>query len=196
MEAIELSVFMEALKAEAERLPVGMNVYAVAAEPAEEDIPEGVDVHAVAAEPAEEDAPEAVDVHAMADELPIPPTQGTVPMPQRPVCPETHSYITVPYGWDIGNVLIRYGVSYQALAQANPDIHLEGLHSGVQLCIPPPGQPSRCQSDHGVSYMMRSHDTMDSVMRRFQITAAQLLCANPSMAPQDFVAGREICISM
>ncbi len=168
------------------------------------EIPEGVDVHAVATDDVDlTGVPEGIDVHAVATQGPVQPEESPLPpgpieeapvQPQPETCPENYNYITIPYGWDVSNVLIRFGVSYQALAAANPGINLDQLYSGVALCVPPPGMPSLCANDQGTAYTMRGFDTLDSVARRFRVTSTALLSANPSLAPQDFVAGREICI--
>ncbi len=124
-----------------------------------------------------------------------PPVQPIHPAPtaaQQP-CPTNHIRVTVPSGWDCGQVLRRYNVSYQALASANPRINIDSLMSGQLLCIPPSGSRGLCGTDF-VTYIMVSSDTLESLARRYSIAPCALLKANGNLAPSDFVAGRVICV--
>ncbi len=132
------------------------------------------------------------------DESPVSTEEATeeammnIDSPSTRTCPSNYSRVTVPYGWDYGNILIRYGVSYEALQSANPGVNIAQIYPGLSICVPPPASTGAFAGGWG--YTMRGNDSLDSVARRFNTTVNALLRANPAMAPQDFIAGRSISV--
>lgn len=155
-----------------------------------------------------EPAAEAAQVTAPPIVAPTPPIAAPPADPIRPIvtsappiailpssqCPADHVRITVPNGWDFGNILIRYGVSYDALQNANPSVSIDSLRAGQVLCVPPSGSRGLCTNDQGFTYIVERSDTLDSIARRYRTTTSRLLRANPNLAPQDFITGRVVCI--
>ncbi len=155
-----------------------------------------------ALEPEEAAAEADVAVYAQAVEAAATP-QSSIRAPSPPTgvfpsagaCPPGYEQFTIPFGWDVGNVLVRYGISYQALQHANPSIRLDALYAGLTICVPPAGEAcANAAPAHGNAYIMRGNDTIDTVARRFHTTASALLKANPSLAPQQFTAGTTVWI--
>jgi len=125
--------------------------------------------------------------------LPRPPVITPSP-PATQLCPANQTRATVPAGWDVGNMIFRFGVSYDAIRLANPRLNIDNLRAGQVLCIPPSGTRGICTRVNGFSYIIVQGDSVDNLAMRNRITATQLFRANPNLAPQDFIVGRVICI--
>ncbi|GHU83118.1 hypothetical protein FACS1894196_2480 [Clostridia bacterium] len=123
-----------------------------------------------------------------------PPAPPPVVTPPAPACPPNHQTITVPGGWDWGHILLRYTISYDALCRANPGVNLDALCAGQALCIPPSGCRGLCEEAGMFTHIIERSDSLASLARRFRVTEARILRANPHLAPCDFVAGRVICV--
>ncbi len=118
----------------------------------------------------------------------------TAPTPSLTPCPTSNIRVTVPTGWDCAQILRRYNVSYQALADANPRASIDALTSGQLLCVPPSGSRGLCDGVDLSTYTMKSSDTLESIARQYGIRACDLLRANRNLAPSDFCSGRTICV--
>jgi len=131
--------------------------------------------------------------------LPRPPLPAPVPRPPVVIppatsaCPARYIRATVPFGWDFSNILIHYGVSFDALQNANPRVNLSALRAGQVLCVPPSGSRGLCTGNASTHIVERS-ENLGAIARRYRTTVAALLRANPNLAPQDFIPGRVICI--
>ncbi len=125
---------------------------------------------------------------------PVPPAPAPpAPVPPAPACPTGYTAYTVRQGDSFAAIQITYNVSYQALAQANPNVNLDALAPGTALCIPPAGSRGTCPGGGG-TYVVKSGETPISIAQTLGVPLGSLLRANPMLAPADFIAGRVICI--
>ena len=108
-------------------------------------------------------------------------------------CPADHVWIVLPSSWDVVSVLRYYNISYQALAESNPQINLEAMESGQNLCIPPSGSRGECGGDGLRCYVMGEGDTLDTLAAASGYSVGAILRANPCLAPNDFVGGCTVC---
>lgn len=122
------------------------------------------------------------------------PEAQTDPNPVQPVCPEHHTLMRIPSGWTFYNILMRYGISYEALGKANPGMDLINLVPGQMICIPPAGSRGLSMDRNLGTHIVERSDTLDTIARRYRVSAAYLLQINPNLAPDDFIAGRVVCV--
>ncbi|WP_198409473.1 LysM peptidoglycan-binding domain-containing protein [Limnochorda pilosa] len=112
---------------------------------------------------------------------------------QAPVCPGGRIY-RVRAGDTLFRIAQRFGVSVDAILQANPQItNPDVLRVGQSICIPgvtPPGPP--CPG--GRIYIIRPGDTFFAIAQRFGVSVADLIAANPGVDPDRLVVGQRICI--
>ncbi|MBF8982345.1 LysM peptidoglycan-binding domain-containing protein [Lutibacter sp. B2] len=114
--------------------------------------------------------------------------QATKP-PMR--CPNGKLYV-VQEGDTLYTLAVKYDVSYNALVKANPNLDINNLKPGDELCIPR-YQPSKpCPT--GKTYTIKEGDTLSSIAENFMVSATDLLKYNPHMAPSEFTTGNCICI--
>ena len=71
---------------------------------------------------------------------------------------------------------------------ANPNVDLENLTEGQTVCIPDINLPCALPS----SIVLRDGETLSSIAVTYNLPVAQLLRANPCLAPDDFTAGTTI----
>lgn len=115
-------------------------------------------------------------------------------LPIQQTIPADCTRMAMPPGWNFYNILMRYGISYEALRKANPGVDIDTLVSGQMICIPPPGSRGVSQDNtHGTHIVERS-DSLETIARRYRVSAAYLLQINPNLAPDDFTAGRVVCV--
>ncbi len=107
-------------------------------------------------------------------------------------CPADSVTILMPMGWSYATLLTRYGISYNALAAANPGLNLDAIPAGQRVCIPPMGSRRLCASGTR-SHVIDQGETLTTLAQRFNTTVARLLRINADLAPADFIAGRVIC---
>lgn len=91
----------------------------------------------------------------------------------------------------------RYGITVEEIYELNPWAR-EGLRLGSKLLLPSVAKlqsySPKAQTPQGRRYIIGAGDTMYSVCKRFGITEAQLIGANPDLSPEKFPAGRGIII--
>ena len=138
--------------------------------------------------PAEPSVPEA-DKPPQPECPPCPPDEPeTPPQPETPpgtsACPAGRRAV-VREGETVADIQLEYGKSYRTLEAANPDLDLERLKAGDTVCVPPLNLPCALPG----SVVLGAGETLESTARRFGLSAAQLLRANPCLAPDDFAAG-------
>lgn len=109
-----------------------------------------------------------------------------------PDCASDNIMIIFPENWDYGTLLRKYGISYNALMAANPDLDADAIPVGKKICIPPPGSRRLCAAGTR-SHIIERGETLESLARRFNTSAAHMLRLNAMLAPSDFIAGRVIC---
>ena len=139
---------------------------------------------------------------------------GTEPPGTQP--PGTEPPGTQPPGGSPGQVVYRvrpgdtlwliaqrYGVSWQAIAAANPGIDPWWLAVGQELVIPapgsqPPGQPPSGQPPQppsaGTRYVVRPGDTLYLIGQRFGLSWQAIAAANPGINPWWLAVGQELVI--
>ncbi len=115
------------------------------------------------------------------------------PPPPAPLCPANYNVHTVTRGQTFVDVLVLYNISFFALQQANPNVNLNNLQAGQQLCIAPAGSRGVCATGKG-PYQMVAGDTLSTMATRFRTSVGAIMVTNPTLAPTDFIAGRIICL--
>ncbi len=122
------------------------------------------------------------------------PSPTPAPPPPTPTgCPAGDSVHTVTRGQTFTDILVLYNISYNALTQANPNVNLNSLQVGQNLCIAPVGSRGTCGTGKG-PYTIAAGDTLSTIAARFRTTVGGILMANPTMTPTDFTVGRIICL--
>ncbi len=89
--------------------------------------------------------------------------------------------------------LVNYNISYAALAAANPNLDLDRLITGRQICIPPIGSRGNCSQGVGTQELAIDL-TAAELAQQLRVTIAQLMKYNPNYTPTDFRRGRIICV--
>lgn len=117
------------------------------------------------------------------------------PTPPPPTCPVL--YIVVA-GDTMAAIARRFGVSLQALINANPQIADPNvIQPGQRVCIPiaPPGTPTPPACPEGTLHTVAPGETMFAIAQRSGLTLSQLLRANPQVAdPNVLLPGQVLCI--
>lgn len=100
------------------------------------------------------------------------------------------------YIWNEGDTLmavaLRYGVTEQAIIDANPGVSF-GMgepEPGTTICIP----PRALMCPDGVLHPVRSGETMESVARAHGVTTLALMERNPYVDPEDLQVGMLLCV--
>ncbi|HEY8394522.1 MAG TPA: SafA/ExsA family spore coat assembly protein [Thermaerobacter sp.] len=114
---------------------------------------------------------------------------------QVPSCPQGFLY-TVQPGDTMFLIAQRFGVSLQALINANPQIPNPNLiFPGQVLCVPTGvGAPApRCQV--GFLYTVQPGDTMFLIAQRFGVSLNSLIAFNPQVPnPNLIFPGQVLCV--
>jgi len=114
--------------------------------------------------------------------------------PVPPPCPNGF-YYTIQQGDTIYLLSQRFGVSVEAILNANPGIDPNNLMIGQVICIPKPYMPEpdlpHC---HGVYYTVKPGDTFYSLAQRFCVSVYDLMSANPGVDPNNLMIGQVLCI--
>ncbi|MGB9886120.1 MAG: LysM peptidoglycan-binding domain-containing protein [Moorellales bacterium] len=112
--------------------------------------------------------------------------------PPPPPCPG--GTYTVRPGDTFYSIARRFGTTVEALRAANPGIDPERLQVGQRICLPP-GIPGPIPCPGGTIYQVRSGDTLYSLGRRFGVSVAELVAANPHLTdPERLQVGDYVCI--
>lgn len=118
-------------------------------------------------------------------------TGETAPPVEPPVfaCP-LEQRRTVQPGQTISDFQLNAGLNLHTLEVANPNVDLENLVPGQVICVPDVNQPCPLPA----SYILKEHDTLETVAAKFNVSVASLLRANPCLAPSDFLPC--VCINL
>ena len=85
----------------------------------------------------------------------------------------------------VTDIQIQHNKSLHTLEVANPQLDLDNLKEGDTVCVPPVNLPCALPG----SAVIAEGDTLESLANRYRLSLAQLLRANPCLAPDDFVPG-------
>ncbi|MBR5231036.1 MAG: LysM peptidoglycan-binding domain-containing protein [Clostridia bacterium] len=102
-------------------------------------------------------------------------------------CPENRRAV-IAEGQTVADLQIAYDKSYRTLEAANPNVDLQNLQAGQTVCIPDINLPCALPA----SIVMRDGETLSSIAVTYNLPVAQLLRANPCLAPDDFTAGTTV----
>ena len=107
---------------------------------------------------------------------------------------------TVIAGETATDIMLRYNISWMTLTDANPNVDLNNLRVGQELCIMPhkemgcPCTPGYKQYKIDKSDIPSTGSVIAGLARKFNTTVAELLMANPTLSPGDCVEGKIICV--
>ncbi|MDD2447734.1 MAG: LysM peptidoglycan-binding domain-containing protein, partial [Tissierellia bacterium] len=101
----------------------------------------------------------------------------------------------------LSSILLRFNISVMDLMAGNPNVNIDRLMVGQELCILP-HKDRGCPCPKGTkSYIILRSDIPSGdepvvvyLADKFNTTVSTLLKANPNLAPEDFVEGVRICI--
>jgi len=138
------------------------------------------------------ETPETPEVTPPAENTPVtpiaPPPPETPAAPDGPedttTCPENRRAV-ITEGQTVADLQIAYDKSYRTLEAANPTVDLQNLQAGQTVCIPDINLPCALPA----SIVLRDGETLSSIAVTYNLPVAQLLRANPCLAPDDFTAG-------
>ena len=126
------------------------------------------------------------------------PKDGTHPCPPLP-CPGGTIYVVRPND-TLSSILLRMNISVMDLMAGNPDLNINKLMVGQELCILPHkdrGCPCPTGTKHYVileSDVCGEELVVVSLAKKLNVTVSSLLIANPNLAPEDFDVGMRICV--
>lgn len=108
-------------------------------------------------------------------------------------CPNGFFY-TIRSGDTLFLLAQRFGVSVQAIINANPGIDPNNLRVGQRICIPGAIPPPLPPCENGFYYTIRSGDTLFLLAQRFGVSVQAIIDANPGIDPNNLRVGQTICI--
>lgn len=105
------------------------------------------------------------------------------------MCPPGAVPYTVQEGDTLYSIARMYGATVADLMAMNPGIpDMNMIYIGQVICVP---VPRPCA---GQRYTVVAGDTFYSISRRFGITVAELMAANPGIPAGNLIVGTVICI--
>ena len=110
--------------------------------------------------------------------------------PPPPPC--DGSYYVVRSGDTLYSIANRYNISVAKLIAANPGIDPNNLMVGQLICIPKDTPPKVCPG--GTIYVVKSNDSLSSILLRFNISIMDLMAGNPEINVDKLMVGQELCI--
>lgn len=108
-------------------------------------------------------------------------------------CPGGRIYRVVS-GDTMFEIARRFGVTLDALIQANPQItNPDLIYPGQEICVPVMPAPLPCPG--GTLYVVKPGDTMFEIARMNGVSLAALIAANPQIPDPNLIyPGQTICI--
>jgi spore coat assembly protein SafA len=102
-----------------------------------------------------------------------------------PSCPGGQIYVVVP-GDTMFQIAQQFGVSLEALIQANPQVvDPDRIEVGQKLCIP--GAGMRPPYSNGRPYTVQPGDTLFEIARQYGLPLSVLIAANPQISDPDLI---------
>ena len=116
------------------------------------------------------------------------------PVSMAPNCSNGQLY-TIKSGDTLFFIAKRFNVSLQDLIHANPQIPDPNMiFPGQVICIPA-GRVALTGCPNGVTYTVRSGDTMYEIAQRYNISLAALIAANPQISDPNLIfPGQTLCV--
>lgn len=120
-------------------------------------------------------------------------------LPPPPECPDGR-IVTVQQGDTLFRIAQRFGISLQALIDANPQItDPDVIFPGQRICVPgvarEPEIPPPPPCPDGFLFTVRKGDTLAGIARQFGISLQALIDANPQIKDPDVIfPGQVICV--
>lgn len=107
-------------------------------------------------------------------------------------CPIGSSSYEIRPGDTLSMISQRFGIPLADILLLNPFVNPEDLKVGQIICLGAVSRPPiPCES--GNYYVVRSGDSVYSIARAFEITAADIFAANPRLTENLFI-GQILCI--
>lgn len=107
-------------------------------------------------------------------------------------CPIGSSTYEIRPGDTLGSISARFGIPLADILLLNPFVNPEDLRVGQVICLGTVNRPpALCES--GNYYVVRRGDSVYSIARVFELTAADIFAANPNLTENLFV-GQILCI--
>ncbi len=101
--------------------------------------------------------------------------------------------VTIAQGTRLSDILIGYNLSLNELKENNPDFNPNVIVPGSDLCIPIETFAS-C-GPNTTEYIIKAGDSLATIATANNMTPSQLLIANPSLRPANFlIVGTKVCI--
>lgn len=101
--------------------------------------------------------------------------------------------VTIQEGTRLSDILISYNISLNELMGANKEFNPNIIVPGTELCIPPENYEPCLEN--ATEYVIQAGDTLSTIAINNNLTPSQLLIANPSLRPANFlIVGTRVCI--
>ena len=101
---------------------------------------------------------------------------------------------------NLSTILLRFNISVRDLEAGNPDIDIDKIKPGQELCILP-HKNRGCPCERGTKpYRIQASDVphdeavVVALAKKFNTSVASIMEANPNMSPGDFQVDIEVCI--
>ena len=115
-----------------------------------------------------------------------------VPGGSTPPPPCDGVYYVVRPGDTLYSIARMYNTTVAKLMEANPGIDPNNLMVGQLICIPRTCPPLQCPG--GTIYVVKSKDTLSSILIQLNISIMDLMEGNPDINLERLVVGQELCI--
>lgn len=103
------------------------------------------------------------------------------------VCPINRRAV-VQQGQTAADLQVKYNLNYYTLQNANTGVDLDAIAGGDVLCVPEENLPCPVQP----TLVLGDEDTLNSVAMTNRLSVADILKANPCIAPEEFTPGTVI----
>ncbi len=115
-----------------------------------------------------------------------------VPEGGTPTPPCDGVYYVVRAGDTLYSIARMYNTTVAKLMEANPGVDPNNLRVGQMICIPRMSPPLQCPG--GTIYVVKSKDTLSSILLKLNISIMDLMEGNPDINLEKLSVGQELCI--